>query len=682
MRKIIALALLFSLNVKAQNHEKACEVFSKINNVLQSRHFNPKPIDDSLSVYVFNTVIEQLDDNHTLFLQEDYDKLAQHKYMLDDYLKNKDCSFFADFIATYKMVLNRNKTMVEELAATNLPYTTSDSIFYSKKAFPYNKKTDRIKKYLRKKITFDILEDIAKLSKNKDSLKALLPQLSKQSKGKVTESFLCKINAKLNPAEGFDNSMYNLFFSVFCNYFDPHSTYFNYTEKSSFVSAISSEKYSLGLYVSQNEKEEIIIEEVVPGGPAYKTYKVDKGDQILKLAANNTEYAVSCASMETITDIVFSDTYRSVALTLRKKDGTIYSVELEKKIMKSEDHSVYSYILGDANPIGYIKIPSFYSAFDHTSLKGCADDVAKEVLKLKKQNIQGLIIDLQYNGGGSMDEVISMAGMFINFGPLTIIANKNNYNNVIKDYNRGMLYDGPMVVLVNSFSASASEFFAGVMQDYKRAVIVGNTTMGKASMQTILPLDTDTDSQDFIKVTIDKFYRVTGRSSQYSGIVPDVMLPDFFEKFLPRESTLPTAIKNDTLDIKLKFKQMPDIALNKVIAMSKERVATDTSFVAIKSINERINAIYDKDKAPLPITFDAVFNDVHAMDELWSEINLLTTKENDFTIYAMPSSSEGVSPSDDFYRSINEYKEKSLKTDRYVYEGVNIVNDLINMKIR
>ncbi|KAF2519210.1 peptidase S41 [Flavobacterium salilacus subsp. salilacus] len=682
MKKIIALAILFSLNAKAQHHERACDVFSKINNVLQSRHFEPKPIDDSLSVYVFNTVIEQLDDNHILFLQEDYDKLALHKYKLDDYLKNKDCLFFDDFITIYQAALNRNKIIVEELTATNLPYTTADTIFYSKKAFPYNKKADKIKNFIRKRITFDILEDIAKLGKNKDSLKVLLPELGALSKSKITESYLCKINALLNPTEGFNNSMYNRFFSVFCNYFDPHSTYFNYSEKSSFISGISSENYSLGLYVSLNEKEEIIVEEIVPGGPAYKTYKIDKGDQILKLAANDIEHTVSCASMEAIIDIVFSDTYRDVELTMRKKDGTVYLVKLEKKVMKSEDHSVYSYILGDVNPIGYIKIPSFYSAFDHTSLKGCADDVAKEVLKLKKQNIQGLIIDLQYNGGGSMDEVISMAGMFINFGPITIIAGRNSYNNVIKDYNRGMLYDGPMVVLVNSFSASASEFFAGVMQDYNRAIIVGNTTMGKASMQTILPLDEEKKNTDFVKVTIDKFYRVTGKSSQYSGIVPDVPLPDFFEKFLPRESTLPTAMKNDTLDIKLKFKQMPDIALNKVIAMSKKRVAADTSFISIQSINKRIDALYEKDKTPLPITFDAVFDDVHAMDALWSEINLLANKENDLGINAPASDKTAILATDDFYKSINEYKINSLKTNLFVYEGVNVINDLINLKIQ
>ncbi|QYJ67613.1 S41 family peptidase [Flavobacterium litorale] len=682
MKKCIALVVLFSVFARAQDTERACDVFSKINNVLQSQHFKPKPIDDSLSVYVFNTIIEELDDNHTLFLQHEYDTLAKHKYRLDDHLKNRDCSFFEDFITVYKTALNRNKSIVEALTDTNLPHTITDTMRYAKKAFPYNKKTETNKKFIRKKMIFDILEDVAKQSKNKDSLKALLPKLFAASKTKITNNYLCRITTLLNPAEGFEHRMYNKFYSTFCNYFDPHSTYFNYSEHNSFVATIASEKYSLGLYVSQNEDEEIIVEEVVPGGPAYKSYKIDKGDQILKLAANDTEYTVSCASMDAITDIVFSDAYRNVVLTLRKKDGTIYSVVLEKTIMKSDDHSVYSYILGNEHPVGYIKIPSFYTAFDYKSLKGCADDVAKEVIKLKKQGIEGLIIDLQYNGGGAMDEVINMAGMFINFGPLSIITNKKRQNNVIKDYNRGMLYDGPMVVVVNSFSASASEFFAGVMQDYNRAVIVGNTTLGKASMQSILPLNDGEDNEDFIKVTIDKFYRVTGQSSQYTGIIPDVALPEFFEELLPRESSMPTAMKNDTLKKRLRFKKMPDVALKKAIALSNQRIATDSLFTTIKTINKRINKLYNEDKPPLPITFDAVFNDVHSIDTLWGDINKIREHENKLIVHSIPHAINTTVTDDDFYNSINEYKQKLLKSDLFVYEGLHVINNIIAIKMQ
>ena len=660
--------------MQAQKHEKACNIFSKINDVLQSRHYKPKPVDDSLSVYVFNTVMEELDESKTLFLQQEYDKLAQHRLKIDDYVLGKDCSFFTDFISAYKNALKRNRDYIVQISKEPLPYTTKDTIFYSRKTFPFHTDPERIKKFLRKKITFDILEDIAKLSKNKDSLQQHLDKLGQVSREKVLESYLCRLDNQLSPSGGFDNSIYNKFYSAFCSYFDPHSTYFNYNEKSSFVSSISTENYSLGIYVSQNEKEEIIVEELVPGGPAYRTKKIDKGDQIVKLAANNAEYNVSCTSLETITNIVYSDSYKKVQLTLRKKDGTVYSVNLEKIIMKADDHSVYSFVLGDKEPIGYIKVPSFYSAFDSDTNQGCADDVAKEITKLKKDNIQGLIIDLQFNGGGSMDEVIRMAGMFVNFGPIAIVTDKNRSYNVVKDYNRGMLYNGPIVVLVNGFSASASEFFAGVMQDYNRALIVGSTTLGKATMQTILPLE-DEDPEDFVKVTLDKFYRVTGKSSQYVGIVPDVELPSFFDDLLPRESSMPTAIKNDSIDLNISFTKLPGINRNEIIAQSKNRTEKNTDFKLIDAVNTRINWLYEGNKAPLPVTFDSVFADVHSMDDVWKDINDSAMKEQAFAIKNTANATEKINE-DEYLKSANDYRIKAAKTDVYINEAVNILNDI------
>lgn len=679
MRKLSALAfLLFAVTLQAQNHEKACVTFSKINDVLQKRHFKPKPVDDSLSVYVYNTVMEGLDENKTLFLQHEYDKLVEHKLKIDDYVLNSDCSFFGDFISSYKSALQRNRDFVVEIGKETLPYTTKDTIYYSKKTFPYLKDPEKIKKFLRKKITYDILEDVAKMSKNKDSLQQHLETLGKTSKQKVLESYLCRLDNQLSPSEGFENSIYNRFFSTFCNYFDPHSTYFNYNEKASFVSSISTENYSLGLYVSQNEKEEIIVEELVPGGPAYISQKIDKGDQLIKLAANETEYTVSCASLEAITEIVYSDIYKNVLLTLRKKDGTIYSVNLEKKVMKADDHSVYSFVLGDKNPVGYIKIPSFYTAFDNESNQGCADDVAKEVAKLKKDDIKGLIIDLQFNGGGSMDEVIRMAGMFVNFGPIAIITDKKMAYNVVKDYNRGMLYNGPMVVLVNGMTASASEFFAGVMQDYNRALIVGNTTLGKATMQTILPIDDKKEPEDFVKVTLDKFYRVTGKSSQYTGIIPDVELPSFFEDLLPRESSMPTAIKNDSIALNLAFTRMPDLGNNQIISQSKARTKNNADFKLIGAVNTRINWLYEGTKSPLPVNFTTVFADTHSMDDIWKDISTASEKEQDFAI--RPATYTAKNSNDDYSVSARTYKIKAAKTDVYINEAINILNDINSIR--
>jgi len=681
MKAIAALAFFCSLQAMAQGQEKACGIFSRINDVMQTRHYKPKPVDDSLSVYVFNTVMEQLDENKILFLQQENALLEKHKYEIDDYLNGKDCAFLDDFVSNYKKALERNKRFVEEIAKEPLSYQSKDTIFFSKKTFPYHSDPERIKKFLRKKITFDILEDISMLSKNKDSLRSKVAGLFETSKAKIIDTYLCRVNSQLNPTDGFEDGMYNRFYSVFCSYFDPHSTYFNYNEKASFVSSISTENYSLGIYVSQNEKEEIVVEDVVPGGPAFGTKKVEKGDKIIKLAANNVEYTVSCASLEAINTIVTSDSYKKVDLTMRKKDGTLYNVSLEKQIMKADDHSVYSFILGDGKQkTGYIKIPSFYTAFENGDKSGgVADDVAKEVAKLKESNISGLIIDLQYNGGGSMDEVIRMAGMFVSFGPISVVTDRNMEFNTIRDYNRGMIYSGPMVVLVNGFTASASEFFAGVMQDYNRAVILGTPTVGKATMQTIQQLDDDSPN-DFVKVTIDKFYRVTGKSSQYTGILPDVELPTFFNDLLPREKTMPTAIKNDSIDISLRYSKMPDEGIKDAVSISKERVLKNDVLTHIKEVNAKINGVYKNQKAPLPVTFETVFDDVHNTDTLWKEISGELDKQNNITVTPVVGAVD--TANDSFFKTVTESKIKSVRTDPYIFESLKILQDMNNYKKR
>lgn len=672
-----AAMLLLTTIVYSQKHEKACGTFLKINKLLQEQHLKPKPMDDSLSVYVFKAVVDGLDENRTLLLQQDYDLLAKHRLRLDDYLKQGDCSFLTDFITTYRNALERSRSYIEEIRKEPFTSALADTIYFAKNTFPYNKEAARVKRYVRKKIMYDLLEDVARQGKNKDSLRQYLDALAKPARERALETATCRINTLLNPPGGFDDAMYNRFFTAFCNYFDPHTTYFNYTEKSSFVSNISSQNYSLGLYVSQNEKEEIIVEELVPGGPALLSKKIDKGDQLLKLTSKGQEYPVSCASMEIISDIVFSDTYKTVKLTLRKKDGTVYDVTIEKAVMKAEDHSVYSYVIGSgSNAIGYIKVPSFYTGYENDN-KGCADDVATELRKLKKEDIKGLILDLQYNGGGSMDEVIRLAGMFLDFGPLSIVVDRDRSRDVINDYNRGMLYKGPMVVLVNGLSASASEFFAGVMQDYNRALIVGGKTMGKASMQTIRPLEDS--KEDFVKVTIDKFYRVTGKSGQYIGIVPDVELPSYLERFVPRESSQPTAIKNDSINAGLNFKPWPANQLRTAAILSKKRIAAAPSYSTIRDINKKIDGIYDAEKAPLPLNFDAVYDDVHSLDSVWKEITRHSETETGITV--RPTSADAkTAMADEFRKSINEYKMKSLKTDAFVPEGVNILIDMINYR--
>lgn len=673
-RFLLAL-LLFTFASYSQDSGKSCDVLIKINALIQREHFNPKPVDDSLSVYVFETLMGELDTDKNIFLKSEYDYLSKHKFKFDDYLANNDCSFFEDFAKTYKTALERTKSAIEKIQKQKLNYTTNDTVRFTKKDFPFYVKAEDVDKVFTKRLKFDILEDIAKTSLNLDSLKQNFESLEKVSKQKIFETALCKINSRLDSKDGIEKNIRNSFYNIFCMYFDPHTSYFSYDTKSSFLSGLSTDNLSLGMYVTLNENEELVVQEIVPGGPAARSEIIEKGDQVIKVSPKKGEdFLVSCSSLETIGELIFSDTHKEITLSLRKKNGNQYDVTLLKKVMKAEDHAVYSYITSKNNTrIGYINIPSFYTDFEQNTVQGIADDVVKEIIKLKKDNIEGLILDLQNNGGGSMEEAIKLSGMFIDAGPISVLVNNKKEQKVIKDFNRGSVYNGPVVILVNGNSASASEFFASVMQDYNRAMIIGSTTLGKASMQQILPID-DENEQDFVKLTVEKFYRITGKSHQQTGVVPDVAIPALYNSVLSREKSYKTALKNDAISVKAKFNDYPRVAFQNLIPISESRVNSNSYFNKIKEINIKIDSIYNTQKASIPLNFESVFKDVHSIDSLFDEVKALTETPIDFEISNTSYETE-ILKFDEFQKNINDFRIKELKTNASVLEGINIIAD-------
>ena len=342
--------------------------------------------------------------------------------------------------------------------------------------------------------------------------------------------------------------------------------------------------------------------------------------------------------------------------------------------MKDEDNSVFSFIVGKDSKIGYLKIPSFYADLDENNRKGCADDVAREVIKLQRDNIQGLVIDLIDNGGGSMEEAIKLAGMFVDYGPLSIVVDNKKSVSVINDPYKGLIYKGPMVVLVNSNTASASEFFASIMQDYNRALLLGSTTLGKATMQTILSLDQYQDT-DFLKITINKFYRFTGKSHQYVGVKPDVVVPEFYEGVYQKESDFPTAIKNDSLEPFLRYKPFVKRSfIDKIAKSSTERLVNNFYFNDIKKINLKIDKMINAPKAEIPMTLDAIFKQKRVVNSLWKEIHDYNDENNQLDVYnsSVNQLLLGAYPVD---KTINQYQIDNLRTNPYLNEAVNIINE-------
>jgi carboxyl-terminal processing protease len=677
MKTISLLLLLTTFSVFSQNETKACEILSKINTLIQSEHILPKPIDDSLSVFVFDHFIDELDPSHNLFLKSEYETLSQkYRFQLDDYINAKNCSFLTDISSVFKTGLLRNKICLEAIANEKLDYETNDTMRFSRKTFPFYLVENQLKKVWKKKIRYEVLDDIASKTSSIESIKLNFKALQSVSKKLIIENELCRINMILQSTNANEESIFNLF----CNYFDPHTSYFSNDSKSSFVSSLSKEHLSLGLNVSLNEKNEVIIYAINPNGPAFQTTKIKKGDQIISVSNKKETYIVSCATIESIATMILSSTNKTITLTLRRNSGQNFDVTIEKQLIKDEANTVYSFIIEEkSRKFGYLKIPSFYADFEGNSGRGCAEDAAMEVLKLQKENIKGLIIDLVDNGGGSMEEAIKLAGMFIDSGAISIIVDNKQLHSIINDPYKGMLFKNPMVILINGNTASASEFFASILQDYNRALLLGSSTLGKATMQTILPLDKN-NNESFLKLTINKFYRVTGKSNQALGITPNVPLPVLYETVYPKESNSPSSLKNDSLTTQLPFKPfLKSSWIEKIAENSKKRIASDPYFNEVKEVNKKITDLINKPKPPIPITIEAVLREQMKINHLSQEIIALEARTSNLKIYNsyLNKFLLSIYPKE---KASNQFQLETLKTNQFLKESINILEDFNSLK--
>ncbi|WP_163397668.1 carboxy terminal-processing peptidase [Flavobacterium fluviatile] len=676
MKKVLVAFLLITNFLFCQNSDHTCTILNKINFLIQNEHVRPKPVDDSLSVYVFDNLMDELDPSRNVFFKSEYDEMSKlYRLNIDDLILKGDCSFLYDIIAKYKTGLLRTKAVLEKIQAGSIEYNKKDTIRFYKKAFTFYLKKEDLERVWLKKLRYQILDDIAEKSNNLDSLKLNFKSIESQSRSTVLSNEICRINTILERKDTQQESFYNFF----CAYFDPHTAYFSDDTKSSFVASLSKEHFSLGVSLKLNEKNEIIIEELDPNGPAFQTGQIKKGDQIVSISNQKETLHVSCASLESVSSMILSESNKKITLTLKRNSGKNFEVYIEKQIMKDEDNSVYSFIIGKESKIGYIKIPSFYADLDENDRKGCADDVAREVIKLERDNINGLVIDLINNGGGSMEEAIRLSGMFIDYGPLSVVVDNKQNKSVINDPYRGLIYKGPIVLLINSNTASASEFFASILQDYNRALLVGSNTLGKATMQTIVPLDEHTTT-DFLKISINKFYRVTGKSHQNTGVTPDVVLPEFYENVFQKESSFPTAIKNDSIIPLLKYKPYVKRSLiDKIAKNSSARLADNFYFKQIREINSKIDAMINVPKTEVPMTLNSIFEQKTIREKLWKEINTFSDENNPLDVYNSTVNQFllGVYPAE---KTINQYQIDNLKTNPYLNEAVNIINEFNTSK--
>ena len=597
---IIIGAVFFAFKTTEKQNGESPEIrhrklLSTIGHLLETEHYSPRKIDDDFSKDVFKEYLKALDPEKNIFLQSDINALRVYETKLDDEIHGEAILFEPASSVIYEKRLVEARKIFEKVVQSPFDFNIDDSVLLDidVKLAPVNE-NERYT-YWYQILKYKALDRFVNLTeereKNKTKEKFIVKAdstLEREARASVKKEYLKRFERL---EKTFDKEKrFELFLNTITGLMDPHTDYMAPVEKRSFTEQMSGTFYGIGAQLTQDDNG-IKIASIQPGGAAWKSGQLVVNDVIVKVA-QGAEEPVDVTGYET-TDavkLIRGNLGTEVRLTIRKPDGSYKIVALKReKIVLDEGFARSAIIQKGADKYGYILLPDFYADFEREDGARCARDVAKEIEKLKAEKVKGIAIDVRYNGGGSLYEVVQMAGLFIDQGPMVQIRNKEGRSQTLSDEVPGTIYNGPLVVMVNEFSASASEIFAGAIQDYKRGIVMGSTsTYGKGTVQRNVPFGKPLD--DFgiqteygaVKLTFQKFYRVTGSSTQRKGVVPDVILPDEYEFLKYREKDNESSLPWDEME-RARFQVWPNNApIAAIAAKVNDKIAKDTSMIAFK----------------------------------------------------------------------------------------------------
>lgn len=595
MKQICTLLFLCALQTAAFSQNAFRNKAVTLRRFLEQQHYKPVNWTDTSSALLFNKWLEEIDEEKLFFTRQDMAALEKYKTRLDEELLGKEWNFFSLSASIYKNRLQKTDSMIKLLTAKPLDFLKPDNVNWPFTTYAADDKEimQRWQQYLKWRILHSIAE------KNNGDIKQPADFAAQETaaREKLKRRELSYIKSLLSTPDEFNSGMEDAYLNCITWCYDPHTTYMNLEEKKEFAAEMSAAEFSAGLELEENEKGDKTVNYLQPGGSAWRSGQLHKGDVIVKVKSDGKEKEAADISEEELSGYLNGTSESDVEITVRTTAGETKTAVLHKEKVADDEGVVKSYVLRGKQNIGYINLPGFYSREDEDikeekdiTYDGCANDVSKEIVKLKKDTIAGLILDLRYNGGGSMWEAMQLAGIFIDIGPVASEKGRDGKVFFLKDPNRGTIYDGPLVVLINGASASASEFVSAALQDYNRAVIVGGTSYGKGTAQQVLPLDTNKinpngDYKDFVKVTLNKFYRVNGSTTQWKGVVPDILFPDLYADEEYKERHNASALQPDE-SRKGNYQQLPALPVSKLAANSKLRTDTASYFKGLRSFSQ------------------------------------------------------------------------------------------------
>lgn len=667
------------------NPDKEKLVLETLLAVMDQVHFKPQDLNDDFSKKAFKQYLDDIDGTKWFFTQEEVDQLKQYELKIDDEANAGTLDFFDLSITLLDQAIARSERIYNEYVDYDFDFDKKETLELDSDKKPFPKDEAEQKEYWRKYLKYQIVSKIdGKLEgQEKAEDKKTTAELIVESQ-KETKELYDGIFETINEMRRSDR--FEAYLNAFANLYDPHSVYFSPKGKQDFDIRMGGKLEGIGARLSA-DGDYVKIASIVPGGPAWQGKKLEVDDVIYRITQGDKEGEdIKGMRIDDVVSRVRGKKGTIVILTVKKKDGNMQDIKIERDEIILDVAKARSAIMDvedKVNNIGFIRLPAFYSSFDGGEGNSCAIDVAEEIEKLKKENVNGIILDLRYNGGGSLPDVIDMSGLFIEEGPIVQVKSRRRAAQVYNDEDASVLYDGPLIVMVNAHSASASEILAAALQDYDRAVIVGSeSTFGKGTVQGFFDLDralpgnSDLKPLGQVKLTFQKFYRVNGGSNQLKGVIPDIVLPDQFSYIKTGEKEETNALEWSEIDA-VKHSQavykMPDIAQLK--AKSGARVQNNEVFRLINEDAKRLKDNQDKSAYPIDLAgFSKVIDDRKAeskkyTDILDKDIPEVKIRNMEADIAEMATDSAKIGRNEDWL--------KQMQKDVYVEECLLIMKDMI-----
>ncbi|WP_405575990.1 carboxy terminal-processing peptidase [Winogradskyella sp. Asnod2-B02-A] len=693
--KFLLLALLIAFascsftSKKFEDPDKDKLLIQLITYLLDQGHFEPKDINDNFSSNVFESYLDNLDPFKRYFYESDIKEFEAYKDKIDDQIKAYDVSFFN---ITHERLLQRiaeSKTIYTDILEKPFDFSKQEdyNADYTKLTYVTNKR--EMKERWRQQLKFSTIanyddavtqEDLSKddteksKSKEKKSIKEHESQARLETKKSLDELY-----------EYIDDRRREDWFSVYINAiveeFDPHTFYFAPEDKERFDRDISGKFEGIGARL-QKKVDGIVVNEIISGGPAWRANELEVGDQILKVKQEDEKEAVNVVGMRLDDAIKFIKGPKGtvVTLSLKKVDGTIQDISITRDVVELEEtYAKSSIVEKDGKTFGIINLPKFYISFEDYNERNAASDIKQEILRLKEEGVEGLVMDLRNNGGGSLQTVVDIAGLFIEEGPVVQVKTTGEAKEVLNDKDKSIVWDGPLVILVNELSASASEILAAAMQDYKRGIVIGSKqTYGKGTVQTVMDLNrmvrnNTKGDMGALKFTTQKFYRINGGSTQLEGVKSDVVVPDRYSYIDIGEKDQENPLAWDKIDAADYDVWENYYDYDTTISKSKERMAANEQLKLIDANAQWVKKIRDRENYSL--NYETYKKEMQINEEEAKRFSKLSEYQTDLTFNSLPYEMKLMDKDSILLEKRNRW-HKALAKDVYVEEAINVLNDL------